>query len=175
MIYICTYAVHTFLCICLIFTSQLMFYFCQVRLYSPFSIEVGCVQPITGQVTEVTCPVIGRAQPELTPSKRLKTGPVQIEVELCDRMALSAVIQNIGWTHTLPFVVWQSVASKFVIAAPRQSAYSDRSATRTRVHKLGFLGLLQGSHWDTDCGPDQQQSQKYPESLGEDPTGQGSI
>ena len=25
-------------------------------------------QPITGQVTEVTCPVIGRAQPELTPS-----------------------------------------------------------------------------------------------------------
>ena len=32
-------------------------------------------QPITGQVTEVTCPVIGRAQPELTPSKRQKTGP----------------------------------------------------------------------------------------------------
>ena len=31
-------------------------------------------QPITGQVTEVTCPVIGRAQPELTPSKRRKTG-----------------------------------------------------------------------------------------------------
>ena len=35
-------------------------------------------QPITGQVTEVTCPVIGRAQPELTPSKRQKTGPVQL-------------------------------------------------------------------------------------------------
>ena len=32
-------------------------------------------QPITGQVTEVTCPVIGRAQPELTPSKRQKTSP----------------------------------------------------------------------------------------------------
>ena len=32
-------------------------------------------QPITGQVTEVTCPVIGRAQPELTPSKRQKAGP----------------------------------------------------------------------------------------------------
>ena len=32
-------------------------------------------QPITGQVTEVTCPVIGGAQPELTPSKRQKTGP----------------------------------------------------------------------------------------------------
>ena len=32
-------------------------------------------QPITGQVTEVTYPVIGRAQPELTPGKRQKTGP----------------------------------------------------------------------------------------------------
>ena len=32
-------------------------------------------QPITGQGTEVTCPVIGRAHPELTPSKRQKTGP----------------------------------------------------------------------------------------------------
>ena len=32
-------------------------------------------QPITGQVTEVTWPVIGRAQPELTRTKRQKTGP----------------------------------------------------------------------------------------------------
>ena len=35
-------------------------------------------QPITGRVTKVTCPVIGQAQPELTPIKRHKTGP-----ELC--------------------------------------------------------------------------------------------
>ena len=34
-------------------------------------------QSITGQVTEVTCPVIGRAQPELTLSKSQKTGPGQ--------------------------------------------------------------------------------------------------
>ena len=34
-------------------------------------------QPITDQVTEVTCPVIGRAQPELTPSKRQKMGSGQ--------------------------------------------------------------------------------------------------
>ena len=33
-------------------------------------------QPITGQDTEVTCPVIGWAQPELIPSRRQKTGPV---------------------------------------------------------------------------------------------------
>ena len=32
-------------------------------------------QPITGQVTEVTCPVIGGAQPEVTLSKRQKMGP----------------------------------------------------------------------------------------------------
>ena len=41
-------------------------------------------QPITGQVTEVTCPVIGRAQPELTPSKRQKTGPDQVMTQVCD-------------------------------------------------------------------------------------------
>ena len=35
-------------------------------------------QPNTGQVTEVTCPAIGRAQLELTPSKRQKTGPDQV-------------------------------------------------------------------------------------------------
>ena len=35
-------------------------------------------QPITGQVTEVTCPVIGQAQPELTPSKRQKTAVFEI-------------------------------------------------------------------------------------------------
>ena len=40
-----------------------------------FGVSSDYAQPITGQVTEVTCPVIGRAQPELTPSKRQKTGP----------------------------------------------------------------------------------------------------
>ena len=37
-------------------------------------------QSITGQVTEVTCPVIDQAQPELTPSRRQKTGPDFIDV-----------------------------------------------------------------------------------------------
>ena len=37
-------------------------------------------QPITGHVTEVTCPVIGQAQHELTPSRRQKTGPDFIDV-----------------------------------------------------------------------------------------------
>ena len=38
-------------------------------------VSSGYAQPITGQLTEVTCPVIGGAQPELTPSKRQKTFP----------------------------------------------------------------------------------------------------
>ena len=42
--------------------------------------------PITGQVTEVTCPVIGQAQPELTRSKRWKTGPDH-EWNICLRNA----------------------------------------------------------------------------------------
>ena len=33
-------------------------------------ISSGYAQPITGQVTEVTCPVIGQAQPELTPNRK---------------------------------------------------------------------------------------------------------
>ena len=46
-------------------------------------------KPITGQVTEVTCPVIGRAQPELTPGKRQKTGP--------------GLASERHWTNTGPF------------------------------------------------------------------------
>ena len=38
-------------------------------------VSSGCAQPITGQVTSVTWPVIGWAKSELTPSKRQKTGP----------------------------------------------------------------------------------------------------
>ena len=37
-------------------------------------------QPITGQVTEVICPVIGWAQPELTLSRRQKSGPRFCEI-----------------------------------------------------------------------------------------------
>ena len=40
-----------------------------------FGVSSDYAQPTTGQFTEVTCPVIGRAQPELTLSKRQKTGP----------------------------------------------------------------------------------------------------
>ena len=38
-------------------------------------VSSGYAQPITGQVTEVTCPVIGQAQPEHNPNKKQKTGP----------------------------------------------------------------------------------------------------
>ena len=40
-----------------------------------FGVTWDYAQPITGQVTKVTWPVIGLAQPELTLSKRQKTGP----------------------------------------------------------------------------------------------------
>ena len=60
---------------------------CDERAPSPgpiFCLLLGvssdCAQPITGQVTEVTCPVIGCAQSELTPSKRQKTGPVPVDI-----------------------------------------------------------------------------------------------
>ena len=39
-------------------------------------------QPVTGHVTEVTCPVIGRAQPEFTPSKKQKTDPANHDLNV---------------------------------------------------------------------------------------------
>ena len=47
-----------------------------------FGVSSDCAQPITGQVTEVTCPVIGCAQPGLTPSKRQKPGP-GLKLRIC--------------------------------------------------------------------------------------------
>ena len=59
-------------------------------------------QPITGKVTEVTCTVIGRAQPELTQSKRQKTGPGQdpnraIEVIAADSSLLWHEVDIGNW------------------------------------------------------------------------------
>ena len=48
-------------------------------------------QPITGQITEVTCPVIGRAQPELTPSKTQKTGPGQFYGQPCGKLNTNGI------------------------------------------------------------------------------------
>ena len=42
--------------------------------YNTAGVSSDYAQPITGQVTEVTYPVIGGTQPELTLSKRQKTG-----------------------------------------------------------------------------------------------------
>ena len=43
--------------------------------YRLLGVSWDCAQPITGQVTRATWPVIGRAYPELTLNKRQKTGP----------------------------------------------------------------------------------------------------
>ena len=56
---------------CVLFCSRLVF--CLLLWVSS-----DYAQPITGQVTEVTCPVIGWAQPERTPTKWQKTGPGHI-------------------------------------------------------------------------------------------------
>ena len=56
-------------------TGQVTEVTCPVIGQAQPELSSDCAQPITGQVTEVTCPVIGRAQPEFTPSKRQKTSP----------------------------------------------------------------------------------------------------
>ena len=47
-----------------------------------FGISSDYAHPLTGQVTEVPCPVTGRAQPELIPSKRQKMGPDRNEMHI---------------------------------------------------------------------------------------------
>ena len=47
----------------------------RAHFLSLFGVSPGCARPITGQVTSVTWPVIGRAQPQLPLSKRQKIGP----------------------------------------------------------------------------------------------------
>ena len=66
-------------------------------------------QPITGQVTKVTCPVIGRAQPELTPSKRQKMGP-GADVVFLPRW-LKGQVFNIWWVIMHLFVSEETIMS----------------------------------------------------------------
>ena len=56
-------------------------------------------QPITGQVTVVTCPVIGRAQPELTPSKRQKSGPGWSSWCISNQVTQSSTLPHVWPTH----------------------------------------------------------------------------
>ena len=73
-------------------------------------------QPITGQVTEVTCPVIVRAQPELTPSKRQKTGPVNIINNRTAQMLLVHAPVNgvLNIVHTVIFLFHHLIKLMFV-------------------------------------------------------------
>ena len=63
-------------------------------------------RPITGQVTEVTCPVIGQAQPEHTLSKRQKTGPVLPMVTSSQPDTLTIAIPSV---HIRCLLVWIAV------------------------------------------------------------------
>ena len=58
-----------------------------------FGVSSDYAQPITGQVTEVTCPVIGWAQSELTPTKRQKTGPGSLQYQVTGSHYIDKVTQ----------------------------------------------------------------------------------
>ena len=47
-------------------------------------------RPITGQVTEVTCPVIGRTQPELTPEQETEYRPWCFYMKMWNSLALES-------------------------------------------------------------------------------------
>ena len=109
----------------------------QWRLGPVFSLLLGVssdyAQPITGQVTEVTWPVIGQAQPELTPSKRQRTGPaccVRIHIysithsfeALLPPAKTDRLINHDKWTRTAWRCLVSSGQTKLTIEVQRNLA-----------------------------------------------------
>ena len=94
----------------------------QVRSGPVFCLLLGVssdyAQPITGQVTEVTCPVIGRAQPELTLSKRQKTGhglPKYVHTVVCgwDNISFAGLWSSISFDrHNLQWLSYITISSQ---------------------------------------------------------------
>ena len=67
-------------------------------------------QPTTGEITEVTCSMIGWAQPELTPSKRQKTGPGWKARSCCNIGYLTPKFMlNINLVKSRPYITSMSV------------------------------------------------------------------
>ena len=56
-------------------------------------VKADYAQQITGQVSEVTCPVIGLAQPELTPSKKQKSALIRVWVD--NSAVTKATVDNV--------------------------------------------------------------------------------
>ena len=72
-----------------------------------------CSQPITGQVTEVTCPVIGRAQPELTPSQRQKMG-LGLNNQGHKAHCINRTMETVGFTRSVIVVLPEIVVLQLV-------------------------------------------------------------
>ena len=93
-------------------------------------------QPITGQVTEVTCPVIGRAQPELTSSKRQKTGPEPMSTYLWGSVAFTWKQIHSEWPSvqaTILYNEFENYTFKITATSPRSQwvklcSFSDHEA-----------------------------------------------
>ena len=74
-------------------------------------------QPITGQITEVTCPEIDQAQPGLTPSKRQKTGPggsrpaasTVLNTKWCNFCPTSLPLNNFIWCQTTLLKIFNNI------------------------------------------------------------------
>ena len=93
-------------------------------------------QPNTGQVTEVTCPVIGCAQPELTPCMRQKMGPGHLKLIKSDNnhRNLKEYISHFqshyaNWwlnsiTDSLLFNAWDPLCQRWTIIKIQQFASS---------------------------------------------------
>ena len=113
----------------------------------PLGVSSGCARPITGEVTEVTCPVIGRAQLELTPSKRrpwsclylISIKSNQLNRWINDQVKITLLF------IILPIWLWNSVTCGKV----KPSDMSYNFVTLVGGWGVGGWGLIPGSSWSS--------------------------
>ena len=128
-------------------------------------------QPITGQVTEVTCPVIGWAQTELTPTKRQKTGPELSwcwAVVICANLSLVWIIRTTTsaartirrvqlWAHK-PFVKWSLECHITQLTLSKLSVRCDMAST---VPTVSFLLCAEWFHLTVNFLSEMNVTVKY--------------
>ena len=111
-------------------------------------------KPITSQVIIVTCPAIGRVQPELTPRKRQKTGPVLYISSECKNMCMlkwrEVCVLDL-WFKWVTFIIATTGPDYWVSVVPTMSHDMNSLFSLTRMQaELSIKFLPQGIHSGTN-------------------------
>ena len=91
---------------------------------------------MTGLGAEVTCPVFGRAQPELTPSKRQKTGPSELDALHSALTYLWSFL--VGIFSLFQLIVFNTVDLQMIPLIFQQDNWSSKNTADLSIIKLIF-------------------------------------